>query len=327
MFCREPIHDEVRRALEESGAGVALLSDLERRPFASAMWLSREFDVIQLNLIAPRSRLALVAFAAWPAKVTFVDRVSGPSEGDRPRPLPFRILDWLTMKRVYEVAGITEYVAERAKARFTLPSVRTLYNGVDAKRFHPPESHSSGGAVRLAVVSSLIPEKGVDVLLSALAGLDDVNWTLSIIGEGPERTRLEGMIQGNGFSTRVQLLGLRDDVPEQLRGADILVHPATWQEALGNVILEAMASGCAVIASRTGGIPELLVDGEEGVLVQPGDAEALRSSLRRLMGDASLRQRLGENARQRVEADFTLEASVRATIDWYEKAAMKGRVR
>jgi starch synthase len=101
--------------------------------------------------------------------------------------------------------------------------------------------------------------------------------------------------------------------------ADIFVHPAIWQEAFGLTITEAMASGCATVASRVGGIPEIIDDGVSGLLFPAGDVEALATALRLLLTDPVRRHRLGEAGRDRVRERFTLEGSVLGQLDWIER--------
>jgi len=324
LFTREPVHPEVRASLQEAGADWRPLSSLETSAMEAGRRLARDFDVLQLNMIPPRSPAAIAAALAAPAQVLFVDRVSGGAEEDRPRSLPMRLLDRITMARVQEVAGITEYVRARAARRFGLSERRTrvIYNGVDEYRFHPPSVSRPSAPLQIACVANLIAEKGVDVLLRSVARLAG-DWRLTVIGDGPERTVLELLARDLGIADKVRFLGLRDDVPDLLRDSHILVHPAVWREALGNTVLEGMASQCAVIASATGGIPELIRDGVEGMLVPPNDEAALAACLRRCEDDPALRERLGVSARARILRDFTLASSIERHFDWIEAAAAK----
>ncbi len=326
VFGGEPVHPAVATALQAEGAAWEPINRLAARPWTGGRDLAGRFDVLQLNMVDPRSRLALAAALAWPAAVIFVDRVSGGVE-EPPASLVRTLLDRVTMVRVAGLVGISEYVRARAQRRFVLPPGRsvTIHNGVDVGRFRPRDAERRPGPLRLVVVANLIPEKGVGVLLEAIARLREVEWTLDVAGDGPERGALEAGARELGIAGRVRFLGLRDDVPELLREADVAVHPARWQEALGNTVLEAMATGIPLVASRVGGIPELLADGLEGLLVPPGVPGPLAEALRRLAGDPALRDRLGAAARERVLRDFTLERSVQRHLDWCERLA-SGRV-
>lgn len=325
LFGRTPVHGDVEAALEHAGAAWRPLDALERSPILASRALAREFDVLQLNMISPRSPAALASYLAVPAAVLFVDRVSGPpDEGAQARALHRRLADRVTMARVHQLAGITEYVRERALRRFGLHPRRTctIWNGVDAERFRPaPDGPRADGPLRILTVASLIPEKGVDVLLRAVARMAHDASTLRIAGEGPERARLERLAADLGLADRVTFLGLRDDVPDLMRDSDVFAHPAVWQEALGNTVLEAMASGLCTLASRVGGIPELMADGVEGRLLPPGDVEAWAAALDAAARDADGRWTLGAAARARVVRDFTLERSIARHLDWCERAA------
>ena len=322
VFGGEPVHQAVAAALQAEGAAWEPIKRLAASPWAGGRDLAGRFDVLQLNMVDPRSRLALAAALAWPARVIFVDRVSGGVEDPRPS-LVRTLLDRVTMVRVTRLVGISEYVSARARRRFALPPGRsvTIHNGVDVVRFRPREAERRPGPLRVVVVANLIPEKGVGVLLEAIARLREVEWSLDVVGDGPEHGPLEARARELGVADRVRFLGLRDDVPELLREADVAVHPARWQEALGNTVLEAMATGTPLVASRVGGIPELLADGSEGLLVPPGEPEPLAAALRRLAGDPPLRARLGASARARVLREFTLERSVQCHLDLCERLA------
>jgi glycosyltransferase involved in cell wall biosynthesis len=115
----------------------------------------------------------------------------------------------------------------------------------------------------------------------------------------------------------VRVLGRRNDVPELLCAADVLLVPSRWFEAFSLVLAEAAACGTAAVASRVGGIPEVLLDGETGLLVPPGDPPALLEAATRLLADDGLRARLGAAARRRAAAAFCLERMVTATLDEY----------
>jgi glycosyltransferase involved in cell wall biosynthesis len=228
------------------------------------------------------------------------------------------------MVRVHQLIGITDFVRIRARERFSLTEARTctIYNGVDVHRFRPPDKPVRAETpFRILTVASLIPEKGVDVLLRAAANLPLAEWKLAIAGEGPEENALKRLAGHLGIDSRTKFLGLRDDVPELLRHADVFVHPAIWQEALGNTVLEGMASGRPVVASRVGGIPELAVDEQEALLVAPGDSEALCEVLTALAQGPELRTRLGRAARARAVQDFSLERSIARHLDCCEAAA------
>ena len=155
------------------------------------------------------------------------------------------------------------------------------------------------GQVLITSVSRLVEGKGHDDLLRAGYGFPMV-----IVGDGPYRASLEGR--------GAILPGERRDVASFLAAGDIFVLPSRLPEGCSNSVLEAMAVGRPVIATRTGGTPEIIEDGETGLLVPPGDPVALRAAIMRLAGDAELRKRLGSAGRERVLRDFTVEKMVKS---------------
>lgn len=194
--------------------------------------------------------------------------------------------------------------------------VRVIRNGIPRRPGNPdPVRRELGvrpGEVLLLAVGNLDPRKGHIVLLRALARLEaeglGVPWRLAIAGGrgGPERDRLAAFAAEHRMSDRVHLLLKRDDVPDLNAAADVFCMPSLW-EGLPLALLEAMLAGKAIVASAASGIPEAIADGEQGLLVPPGDDAALAGALGKVLRDPDLRDRLGEAARRRAEAEFTIE--------------------
>ena len=158
----------------------------------------------------------------------------------------------------------------------------------------PPPREGMGQGV--LYVGRLIKSKGVDLLLDAMR--DCPGERLTIVGDGPERRALEEHARGN---PNVTFTGMVDtaEVDRYLAGAGVLVLPSL-EEGLPNVVLEAMALGVPVIATRIGGIPDLIAHGETGWLIEPGKATTIADGIRRLMADAPLRARIASNGRAAV---------------------------
>jgi len=168
-------------------------------------------------------------------------------------------------------------------------------------------------ALVVAAMGSLVPRKGHAVLIRALAAEAGLPWRLVIAGGGPEREPLQALARELRVDERVHLLGHRDDIGDILAAADIFAMPSLW-EGLPLALLEAMATGKPVVASATSGIPEAITPEVEGLLTPPGDIDALRRALGRLLCDPVLRQQLGARAAGRAAAEF----SIRAMTDRYE---------
>ncbi|HLL55329.1 MAG TPA: glycosyltransferase family 4 protein [Myxococcaceae bacterium] len=326
VYGRDPIHPEVLASLQALGVGWRTVDWLEASPLRAVRRLAA-YDVIHLNMFQPRTQVAMLAYAAWPARVLMVDHSSGPVPATERNELVSGVLrraaDRFSMVRVDHLAGVSNYVRDRDQRRFELPAhrVRTIYNGVDVKRFAPRrEASSPPERTSMVAVAYLIPQKGVETLLYAMARMRWSRTPLTMVGDGPEAGRLKALAIRLGISSRVHFAGVRDDIPQLIDEADIFVHPALWAEAFGLSIAEAMATERAVVASRIGGIPELVQHGESGLLVEPGNAAELAEALDSLVAHPHERLRLARNARQRVIERFELRGCVDAHLGWMEEA-------
>jgi glycosyltransferase involved in cell wall biosynthesis len=186
-----------------------------------------------------------------------------------------------------------------------------------------------GGVARerplIVSVGRLKAPKDFLTFLRALGRLRDDSFEVLIVGDGPDRPRLEQEIAALGLGGRVRLAGERHDVAELLAGADVFVLPSA-SEGMPVSVLEAMAAGLPVVASRVGGLAEQVVDGETGVLVSPGDADELAGALARLLRDPELRRRLGEAGRVRAEQAFDLVPFRRAHLELYSRELARRRL-
>jgi glycosyltransferase involved in cell wall biosynthesis len=324
LYGRDPIHPQVKAELDRIGAGWGLISDLERSAAAGIKRMSR-YDAIHLNLCHSRSRIAMMSYLAWPATVLFVDRTSGVAT-DRTPPRNFRgrlreIADMAIFARVHSVAGVSNYVRDRALKRYLWGPRRisTIYNGVDTEMFAPSKTQVLRDELTVTTACWLRKDKGVDVLIRGFAKSTG-NMRLRIVGDGPELEALQALARELGVSSKVTFEGLRDDVDQVLKETDIFVHPAVWDEAFGLTIAEAMATENCVIATRAGGIPEIIEDGKSGLLVTPGSAEEITIALNRLAASASLREQLGISGRRRVQERFELWRCAREHVEWCEWA-------
>ena len=182
-----------------------------------------------------------------------------------------------------------------------------VYNGIDLANFEGVAPHTESAPYILGI-GRLVPQKGFDILLRAFARANPSGWKLLIAGEGPERDPLEKLISELGLGERAQLIGRADRAKAAalFRGCECFVLPSRM-EPLGIVNLEAMAAGKMVIASRTGGVPEIVAEGRTGLLFTAGDEGALSAAISRAAGDHALRDRYGAAGRRAVE-DFTWPA-------------------
>lgn len=172
---------------------------------------------------------------------------------------------------------------------------------------------------RLITVGRLKAPKDFSTLLRALAGLEPRSFEEAlIVGSGPDRSRVEQELSSLGLGGRVRVLGERQDVRTLLADSDVFVL-SSRSEGLPVSVLEAMAAGLPVVASDVGGLRELVVEGETGLLVPPADPEALAAALQGLLADRALRRRLGAAGRARAEARFDLAPFRRAHLEVYRR--------
>lgn len=203
--------------------------------------------------------------------------------------------------------------------------VELAYHGLDLARFPPPpaqrpprDGSRRDDPVRLLSVGRAVEKKGFDLLLEALAGLPgNVHWHWIHIGEGDALTALKAQADRLGLADRIEWLGSRaqGEVIEQYRRADLFVLPCRIaadgdRDGLPNVLIEAQSQELACLSTDMSAIPELIADGQTGVLVPPGDVPALGAALARLIVEPSTRTRLGRAGAVRVARDFTPDAGL-----------------
>jgi len=194
-------------------------------------------------------------------------------------------------------------------------SVRVVHNGVSDV---PQRARPDRDGVPIAImVARLAAPKDHLLLLHAMAGLD-LPWRLRLVGDGPQRHRIEAAVAALGLADRVRLVGDSDAVPKLLASSHVAVL-VSRQEGFPLVVLEAMRAGLPVIASNVGGVAEAVQDGVTGLLVPQGDEAALRVALGRLCGNPALRQSMGEAGRRAYEAHFTVGHMLAGTLDVYRE--------
>jgi glycosyltransferase involved in cell wall biosynthesis len=210
--------------------------------------------------------------------------------------------------------------------------ITVIRNGVDLDQFapRPPDEalrESLGlpaSAPLVVAVSRLNPMKGMDDYVQALALLagryTDAHFV--IVGDGASRRELEAQARRLGLAERLVFTGTRLDIAAILSQAAVSVVPSL-SEGLSNVVLESMATGVPVVATRVGGTPEIIEDGVSGFLVPPCDAPALATAIERLLGDAPMARRMGDAGRARAISRFSMPSMVHQTESLY-RALLRG---
>jgi glycosyltransferase involved in cell wall biosynthesis len=226
---------------------------------------------------------------------------------------------------------VSAFVASRVSAEVGIPAdrVRVLHNGVDLVRFSPP-SPARKLAVRdglglsptafvVAFVGRMCLEKGVPEMIEAQAALSAARpgSVLLWVGDGPMAPQVAAAAKAHGGV----FAGRRDDVDDMLAAADAVAVPSRWEEAFSLVLAEAAATGIPTVASRIGGIPEVVSDGRTGILVEPGDAGSLARALVDLADREPDRVAMGREARERAERLFGLDGMIDETLGHYGELA------
>lgn len=230
------------------------------------------------------------------------------------------------------LAGVTdrvvccsESVKSFLKNEVQIPEakLKVVYNGVPGKKpadgDPKPDEHRSG-PVRITIVASLVENKGHRYLFEAVGRLyeKEKRIRLTVVGEGPLRRELKVRAKRLGINDLVEFTGMVDNVHEMLSRSHIVVLPSVKREGLGISLIEAMGHGLPLLGSRVGGIPEVIVHGENGYLVSPGDADALAGKLGELVQDQSLRERMGAQGRKRFEKYFQAKGMLKHIRVLYE---------
>jgi glycosyltransferase involved in cell wall biosynthesis len=198
--------------------------------------------------------------------------------------------------------------------------LHVVYNGIDPGRFDAVNHDAVRGLRQelglvgvplVGVFGRISPWKGQHVLVEALRNLPRVHALLvgdALFGEDAYRDELEVLVKEADLSHRVHFLGFRDDVAALMEMTDIVVHTSVAPEPFGRVIVEGMLAGKPVVATAAGGAAEIVRHGSTGLLVKPGDAEALTGALRRLLADPNLAASFGAAGRQVAMEEFSLPA-------------------
>ena len=207
--------------------------------------------------------------------------------------------------------------------------IRVVYNGVDLSKFVPPANRERAKrevdlpceALIVGVVAHLTAKKGHKWFLDAVAPLlrNFPNLQILFLGEGEERASLRGQVAALKLENRVIFAGFHPDVVPWMSAMDVLVLPPIAKEGFGRVLVEAGAMSVPVIGTDVGGIGEVIVPGETGFVVAPGDAGALQTALAALLDDAELREKMGAAGRQRALREFSQERMVEQTERVYRE--------
>jgi glycosyltransferase involved in cell wall biosynthesis len=287
-----------------------------------ALMRRERFDIVHAH-----SLRAELGAAFWANSVTPRPRLVRSIHNTDPlydHPVLRRLGCW-SANKMDRIIAISDAVGEFARNHLGPESapVQRIYYGIDPA-VYPSERREQPGSMKLAIVARLAAQKGHHVLLDAVRDVAETipSVRLLVIGHEDDLTiaELQSYARQLGIGDNVSFLGFRADIAELTRDVDIFVLPSLW-EGFGLVLIEAMALGLPVVASRVGPIPEIVADGESGKLVPPGNASALARAIRDLLEAPDVAFAMGQRGRERVEREFSLQAMMNQIERLYETLA------
>ncbi len=275
-------------------------------------------QIVHTHLFGGDTWGRIAAFRAGVPHVVSTEHNINPDEGFVKRIVKRRLAG-----RTERIVAVSDAVRAQSIRVDHIPpgNIIVIPNGVDLERFRPTE-RPPRDLIHIMNVGRLVPQKGHDVLVDAFAVLRDTlpRARLMVVGDGPLRPHLAEQIRAYHLADRVQLMGVRRDLPELYARADIVVFPSRW-EGFGLAAIEASACGLPVIASAVGGLQEAVVDQETGLLVPPEEPKLLAEAITELVRDRARRALMGHAGRRHVERHFDIRKVVERYEQLYEDLA------
>ena len=233
-------------------------------------------------------------------------------------------LDRMVLKKFNALAAVSDTVTERLRdLGVAAEKIKTIANGIDVQAFErarPLAVVQGESGPTIGIVARLDLQKGFEYLLRAVIDLRKTfgGLNLVIVGEGPDRPKIERMIERFGLQANVFLAGQQTDMPGAYAAMDIFVLPSL-NEGLPMTILEAMAACKPVVATRVGAVPRVIKHGENGLLVDPGDSNGLRDAVATLLSDPERCRRMGVQAHEWVKRNFTSQGMALKYREMYDE--------
>ncbi len=318
----------------EATSSVHYTMPVHRKSLFSIIWC-----VVKLKDIIEKENIDIVhARSRVPAWIAFFATLSTKAElvttchGYYSRHFFSRVMGWgkrgIVISQVIGRHMMHDFGVSKEK-------IRLIYRGVDLNefKFEKKETMPAKQQKVIGIIGRITPLKGHKHFIKALPGIlrEFPQAKALIIGDAPEHKNqyldeLKRMVDDLNLSDKVEFLGNVKDVPGILKKLDLLVLSTTTQEAFGRVVIEAGAVGVPVLATKVGGVVEIIEHEKEGLLVEPADAHAIAGAAVRVLKDKKLADECLRNLRKKVEDNFSLEVLVRKTIDVYKDVVNKKRI-
>lgn len=326
---------EIGQEIENLGFRVDVIGTSQRLSNILSFFLiwnylkRNKFDLIQTCLPAPNlyGRLAAL-FARVPH---IISEEHSYYERYNPRfGFLFRLIDRMLARYTDKIISCSDIVKQRLAKEEKIPEDKflTIHNGIDVKKFMI-DCLKKQARVKLGLdpdapiigcIGSFAPRKGHIYLLQAMQAVLDAypETKLLLLGGGPSKKEMEDFVRQRGLGDSVHFLGRRRDIPLILKALDILVSPSI-KEALAINLIEAMYTGLPCVATNIGGTPELVIDGQTGILVTPANPEALARAIKELIDKPDLAKKYGEAGRKRVLEGFTMDRYIEKLENLYDQ--------
>ena len=278
---------------------------------------NRKYNIVHVHLF-PANVFAALAFLFLPKDIKWVFNEHSIYNRRRSSKI-FKILDSFIYSRYYKIICVSKQV-HFALIEW-LPNLKrkcvVISNAVpisDLSNWSPIKKYD------ILFVGRLTEAKGVDILLKAIKILKEKyqkEIKAAIVGKGYLEEELKELVMKLGIEKEVEFLGVRRDIEKLMKSTKLFVLPSRW-EGLPLTILEAMSSRTSIIATKVGGIPEVIENGKEGILISPEDPEALAKAIAELLKDRELRVKLGINAYKKVKEKYSIEAYTKNILEFYK---------
>lgn len=299
-------------------------SRFDPRPVARLRSLMRSgsFDLVHLHGTRAGffGTLALSTMSKRPRTVYTVHGLSCNRRAPGAVKRFFAEIERFIATRVDRVISVSENDRRFGVEHRILPPARTMSipNGIEVNGLRPERTPLASPEVRIVTVARLVPQKGLPILLETARRVSRSHpgVRFEVLGEGPDRAMLEDRARQMGVSDVVRFPGVVTDVTRKLTEYDLFVLPSLW-EGMPIALLEAMVAGRPIIATAVSGSAELVLDGETGRLVPPGDAEALAAVIEELLRDPQSAVDMAARARDRVRRDFSIDRMVSSNVAVY----------
>jgi glycosyltransferase involved in cell wall biosynthesis len=293
-----------QKRLEETGAKVFCLNEKTSfnpnekfspfkfiRVVKNLSKIIKEFkaDILHTHIWGIKSALVPAIFNRVPVRVHTIHadmHIEGKNLG---------ILGRMAIKSFgFTPVAVSKYIKERLEEYFDGKDIPLIYHGINLEKYGRKPVEKTDDTVRLIHIGRLSVEKRQDLLITAVNAVSGIcdNVRLLLVGDGPDRERLQNMVDDLKLKGKVEFLGLRNDIPRLLAHSDIFVFPS-YKEAFGLALVEAMASGLPVICSDSGALPELVENKVNGFVIDVEKPVNLSRAIIKLAGDRELRERMG----------------------------------